>query len=257
MEIVNRALYEEINLKVNKIKRNPQLFENRKKEVIKNLRDLGDIYSWWRENPGLRKSLLLGNKNPKTIQKEAIKGIHHIKNAWYYLTQKGRETDFVEVLDESILKKTNYLVEPEFDGTGDFRKRDVTLDIEGYTPSSWEKVPEKISKMILQIKEHYRENPLESALMAHFEITRIQPFMEGNKRTGRLIQDRILLDLGMPPVVINSGEGKFYFDLLKRILPHYDRHNSETFKQFYDYCASKINNGLDSILNDLDNISAR
>ena len=75
--------------------------------------------------------------------------------------------------------------------------------------------------------------------------------MDGNKRSARLVQDRILFDVGMPPAMITAGEGKFYHDLLVRTLPSYYDGNREGQRQFYDYCASKVNNGLDDILGDL------
>ena len=133
---------------------------------------------------------------------------------------------------------------------GEFRKFDVTLNIPCYTPSSWERVPEKIDKLFSEIKEMYSVNPLESAILSHLGIASIQPFSDANKRCARLIQDRILNDENLPPAVIPAGEGKFYFDLLKRTLPTLGEDKNGQ-KQFYDYCASKINNGLDKILGDL------
>ena len=88
--------------------------------------------------------------------------------------------------------------------------------------------------------------------MAHIGIVGIQPFMDGNKRTARLIQNRILHSVDLPPAVIPAGEGKFYFDLLRRVLPFYQDGDMIGQKQFYDYCASKVNNSLDEILGDLE-----
>ena len=133
-----------------------------------------------------------------------------------------------------------------------FRLKDVTLNFPDYTPPSWENVPGLTREAIQKVKQDYVDNPLESAIYAHLALALIQPFREGNKRTARLIQDRLLWDACLPPVIIPAGEGRFYLDLLERTSVPYREGNDGGQGQFYDYIASKVNNGLDDILNDLD-----
>jgi len=250
--MIDKRIREDIYLKMLKIENSPEAYDTRKKLVVQDLRSLGDAYSFWIENPELRKSLLIGNKSPKTLRKMARKGVYHINNGWYYLSLIGKYGRFVESLNEDILKKLNGLVEPITKGNFNlFRQKDVTLNYQNYTPPSWEKVPYKISDTLLKIKEMYKSDPLEAAILAHFEIAAIQPFLQGNKRTARLIQDRILWDTGLPPAIIQAGEATFYFNLLGKVLGNEGFHNETERKPFYDYCASKVNNGLDEILGDL------
>lgn len=248
--MINPHLREEIELKLGKIARHPKYYLERKKLVLTDLTFIGDVYSFWIENPELRKALLLEKRQPQTLRKEARKGIANIHNGWYYLSQIGYSHDFVEKLSPEILKRLNKLINPGGETPGEFRKFDVTLNIPFYTPPSWERVPEKIEQLFSEIKEMYHVNPLESAILAHLGVAAIQPFSDANKRCARLIQDTILNNENLPPAVIPAGEGKFYFDLLKRTLPTIDE-NNDGQKQFYDYCASKVNNGLDEILGDL------
>jgi len=250
--MVDKRIRNEINLKLKKIDSSPEAYDKRKELVVHDLRSMGDVYSFWIENPGLRKTLLISHKRPKTLRKMAREGIHHINNGWYYLSQIGKYGKFVENLDENILKRLNCLVEPVKDTKhNEFREKDVSLNYQFYTPPSWEKVPSRIYNTLLKIKEKYKSDPLEAAVLAHFEIAAIQPFMQGNKRTARLIQDRILYDVGMPPAIIQAGEATFYFNLLGETLSNDAFHKEEERKPFYDYCASKVNNGLDEILGDL------
>ena len=254
MGIITPKIREEIEFKLKKIAGNPEYYDKRGEFITQEIRSLGDIYSFWIENPKLRKQLLIENKQPKTLLKEARRGISNINNAWYYLSNIGKHGNFVNSLDENILKKTNELVSPiRFNGkkiSTDFRTGNVTLGFEDYLPPSSEYVPEEISSLISKVKKGYNDNPLESAITAHLGITGIQPFDEGNKRTARLIQNRILLDTNMPPVVIPAGESIFYFSLIKKALSETDQDPNKS-KPFYDYCASKVNNGLDEILGDL------
>lgn len=249
--MINRYIMEEISMKLEKLADDPRYYDQRKNLVVQNLRTIGDVYSFWIENPELRKALLLEKSNEKKIRKMARKGIQDVNNGWYYLLNNGRSGRFIDYFDSGILKKLNGLVHSEAEQPRDFRKKDVTLNILGYTPPSWEKVPIKVEKAIKEIKDKYLINPLEAAITAHLSLAAIQPFIDGNKRCARLIQDRILFEMGMPPSIITAGEGKFYHNLLMRTIPSYHDNDDDGQKQFYDYCASKINNGLDEILGDL------
>jgi len=249
--MISKNILEEIRMKFDKLAEDPRYYDQRRNLVIQNLRTIGDLYSFWMENPELRKELLLEKSNEKRIRKMAKKGIQDINNGWYYLMNIGNLGKFTDYLDGNILKRLNGLVYSDAEKPRDFRKKDVTLNVIGYSPPSWEKVPYKIDEAIKIIKNLYIENPLEAAISAHLNIASIQPFIDGNKRCARLVQDRILFDIGMPPAIITAGEGKFYHDLLVRTIPAYHDENKEGQRQFYDYCASKINNGLDEILGDL------
>ncbi len=250
--MINTNLYAEIEAKKKKIERNPAFYDQRKVLVRESIRNLGDLYSFWIENPELRNNLLIGNKRPETIKKLARKGIQSIHNAWYFLSKIGEHGEFVEELNESVLLSTNGLVKGKSKDDGEFRRVDVTLNFPGYTPPSWERVPDRTRYALAQIESLYEANPLESAIYSHLALALIQPFKEGNKRTARLIQDRILWDAGFPPAIISAGESKFYLDLLRRTSKPFQMEDTNGQKQFYNYIASKVNNGLDEILNDLD-----
>ncbi|MBU4308222.1 MAG: Fic family protein [Nanoarchaeota archaeon] len=253
VNMITPKLREEIGLKFKKVKKNPNYFQKRKELCFDEARSLGDIYSFWIENPELRKALLMERRIPKTLKKQARKGIQNIHNAWYFLSQKGNEEiPFIEQLDEDILIRVNKLIEPQESGAGDFRKKDATLDILGYAPSSWEGIPEKVKKVLSLARQKYLKDPLEAAIYLHLGLSSIQPFREGNKRTARLIQDRVLYDEGYPPAIIEAGEGTFYHNLFVESFKAYKDNDLGKQVQFYDYCASKVNNCLDKVLDDLD-----
>lgn len=249
--MINPHLMGEINMKRDKLSGDSRYYNERKNLVVQNLRTIGDVYSFWIENPELRKELLRDKGHAKRVRKIATKGIQDVNNGWYYLSQIGKDNNFVSSLDNSVLKKLNGLVFSDAEMPRDFRNKDVSLSILGFTPSSWEKVPAKVDEAIDYVKTEYLQNPIESAITAHLKIAAIQPFIDGNKRCARLVQDRILYDAGMPPAIIPAGEQKFYHGLLVRTLPAYSDGDETGQRQFYDYCASKINNGLDEILGDL------
>jgi hypothetical protein len=79
-----------------------------------------------------------------------------------------------------------------------------------------------------------------------------QPFDHANKRTARLIQNRLLDNADLPPAVISAGEGRYYLNLLMDSAIPYSEGNMEGQRNFYNYVASKVNSGLDEILEDLE-----
>lgn len=251
MGMISDNLKEEIMEKYEKVKKHPEFYDQRRTLVIENLRSMGDVYSFWIENPELRMALVKGNKSEKTIKKEAQKGIQSIHNAWYFLVNKGANGRFVETLDEGIVIGTNGLVNGGSKEDGGYRTHQVTLNIPGFMPVNSQEVPAEVRLRLEVVKMLNKDDPLNAAIYAHMSLAFTQPFGDGNKRTARLLQDRILYDVGFPPAIIPAGEGKFYLDLIKRTAPAYRDNNDEGVRQFSDYMASKVNNGLDEILADL------
>lgn len=56
----------------------------------------------------------------------------------------------------------------------------------------------------------------ESAFEAHFRLTAIHPFGDGNGRTARLLMNLVLIRGGYPPVAVRPEDRKPYLDALER-----------------------------------------
>lgn len=251
--LVDLRIKREINEKLDRINSHPQCYEKRKAAIIKELRTIGDIYSFWIENPELRRSLYLENKSPKTLKKLSTDGIRSMHNAWYYLMNSPLSESLIQTIEQDnfeVVKSLNSLVLGGSKKHYGFRTDRVTLNCDDYSPAEPEEIQERMLRAYNLIREN-SEDALESGIRWHLEGAAIQPFGEGNKRTFRLIQDRILLEKGLPPAIIPVGEAKYYLKLLCKTLPAYESGDVEGQKEFYDYCASKVNIGLDEILGDL------
>lgn len=254
---INPELRKDIALKMDKVKDNPGFYDERKKVVDTSLIALGDIYSFWIEHPELRRAYLTHNLKEDTIRKQARDGIRAITDGWYFLLDKGRERDFVETFDLFDLERLNAIVYREqhsvrkFKPGERFRKGSVQINARGYHPPDAKDVVPKLSRLFREVKEVFRVDPLEAAIYAHLGIASIQPFDDGNKRCARLVQNRILFDAGLPPSIIPAGEGRFYLDLFCRSARPYEDKDVEGQREFFDYNASKVNNALDEILEDL------
>lgn len=55
-----------------------------------------------------------------------------------------------------------------------------------------------------------------SAFDAHFRLTAIHPFGDGNGRTARLLINLLLIREGYPPIAVRPEDRKTYLDALER-----------------------------------------
>jgi Fic family protein len=51
--------------------------------------------------------------------------------------------------------------------------------------------------------------------MAHLEFEKIHPFIDGNGRVGRILQNYLLMNAGYPPIIIKINERKRYLEALE------------------------------------------
>jgi Fic family protein len=58
-------------------------------------------------------------------------------------------------------------------------------------------------------------NPLDAALYIHHFFQVVHPFIDGNGRTGRLLIQKILNDMGEDPVIIGYEDRAEYYDSIQ------------------------------------------
>ena len=75
-----------------------------------------------------------------------------------------------------------------------------------------------------------KENGFEKALLAVVLISYIQPFEDGNKRTGRMISNALLIAEGVCPLSYRSVDS---IDYKKAMLLFYEQNNLAAFKQIF------------------------
>lgn len=247
--VMAQRLTDEIEEKRNKIQNEPQYFLRRSQLMGNHLRRLCDIYSFWLEHPELRNRILREHRatNGIELKRSVIEGIQGVAMAWEYLKSHSTGKNFVQQISPSLIIKVGSFVNPRVYG---FRTERVSLLLDNYTPPNPVKVPELIDKFCDDIKRSDLSS-VEAAATTHLRVAGIQPFLDGNKRTARLLQDRILFDYGLPPAVIPAGERDIYHDLLEQGLVGLRDGVLKSQGPFYDYIGGKVNTALDQIINDL------
>jgi Fic family protein len=97
--------------------------------------------------------------------------------------------------------------------------RDQPVYIRGslHVPPNYAKVPGLVDEMLERFKVNTAEaHPVVAASQLHFDLLTIHPFVDGNGRTARLLENLHLIREGFVPVLIGPEEKARYFDVLQR-----------------------------------------
>ena len=109
------------------------------------------------------------------------------------------------------------------------RKRRVGISGTNYRPLDNEfQISEALSKMCDLINK--KENVFEKALLTLVLISYIQPFMDGNKRTARIVSNAILMNYHHCPISFRTIDS---IDYKKAMLIFYEQNNISSFKQIF------------------------
>lgn len=200
---------------------------------------------------------------PRTKKKAQKNGMSNIQNAMNWGLDYFRKNN--KQISEEFIKELAGKIDPFTYKGYPANYRNCTVNLKGYifTPPYPEKIPREMRRFISEannllneVKENSR-SPVEPAVFCHFHLVRIHPFVDGNGRTTRTLQNIILKSWNLPPATIYKGERIIYFELLENAKMAYrvrmgndqTLYPSKEEREFYNYLATKVNINLDKILN--------
>ncbi len=97
--------------------------------------------------------------------------------------------------------------------SGIYRKENVTLSGMIYAPPDWMDVEPFMTQLAGELKQIDRQKSvLQHAAEMHSKFTSIHPFSDGNGRTARLVMNAILMEVGLPAIVIAHSDKQRYLD---------------------------------------------
>ena len=109
------------------------------------------------------------------------------------------------------------------------RKRRVGISGTNYKPLDNEfQIKEALLNMCVLINS--KENIFEKALLTLVLISYIQPFMDGNKRTARIVSNAILINYNYCPISFRTVDSIEY---KKAMLLFYEQNNISSMKEIF------------------------
>ena len=156
-------------------------------------------------------------------KEEAVMILNH-KEAFENILAKSK--DYKTLTFIKIVELHNFLVKRLNVSTG-IRKQPVGITGTTYRPldNQWQ-IKEAMEKYIKVVNK--TENPLEKALITVAMISYIQPFADGNKRTGRMLANALLLANDYYPLSYRSA-GETYYK--KALVLFYEQNSLYYLKQ--------------------------
>ncbi len=130
-----------------------------------------------------------------------------------YINEKAKEQ---ELNIEVILSLHKMLISNiRDDVAGRFRKNNEHVRVGNYIAPAPKKVIEMIEKMLVEYNTTNHENIIKRIARLHLTFEHIHPFIDGNGRIGRVINNYLLIREGFVPINIKFIDRKMYYEAFK------------------------------------------
>lgn len=156
---------------------------------------------------------------------DAVMLLNHKDALDYLLSHNG----IARELDLRLLEEIHSFLIKDLGVSRNVRSRVVGITGTAYKPLDNEyQIKEAMEYMCAVINA--KESGFEKALLAVTLISYIQPFEDGNKRTGRMVSNALLIGDGMCPLSYRSVDS---IDYKKAMLLFYEQNNLAAFKRIF------------------------
>ncbi len=149
-----------------------------------------------------------------------------------YINKEGNQ----EIIDERTLFRIHQSISTELvsnEESGSLRTRAVRISGTEYVPpKNQQEIKSKLNEVLFQQEEYV--NPLEKAVYLHCNLARLQPFIDGNKRTARMIESIALMNAGIIPVY--SAKDSDILNYRKGLIAFYE---TEDYNLYADYFLNR------------------
>jgi len=158
-------------------------------------------------------------------KEEAIMLLNH-KDAIDFIVENP---DYLFPLTVSKIEDIHSILTKELAVDRNIRKRRVGISGTNYKPIDNEfQIKEALTGMCDLINK--KENVFEKALLALILISYIQPFVDGNKRTARIVSNAMLINHKYCPISFRTVDS---IDYKKAMLLFYEQNNITSFKKIF------------------------
>lgn len=158
-------------------------------------------------------------------KEEAVMLLNH-KDALDFIIETP---DYLYPLSVSKIEDIHSILVKELDVERNLRKRRVGISGTNYRPLDNQFQIEEALKDSCELINN-KSSVFEKALMALVLISYIQPFMDGNKRTARIVSNAILMNEKHCPLSFRTVDS---IDYKKAMLLFYEQNNISNFKDIF------------------------
>jgi Fic family protein len=130
-----------------------------------------------------------------------------------YIDKKAREQELnTEVI---LLVHKMLLSNIRDDVAGRLRKEDEWVRVGSHIAADPKEVAGRLDKTIAQYHSQSRENVIKRIAAFHLAFEHIHPFVDGNGRIGRVLNNYLLVREGFVPINIKFIDRKMYYDAFR------------------------------------------
>ncbi|MGP1537830.1 Fic family protein [Bacteroides heparinolyticus] len=138
-----------------------------------------------------------------------------------------------EIIDERTLFRVHQSISTGLvsnEESGALRVRAVRISGTNYVPpKNSQEIESKLNEILFQQDEY--TNPLEKAVYLHCNLARLQPFIDGNKRTARMIESIALMNAGLIPVY--SAKDSDILSYRKGLIAFYEKEDCSLYADYF------------------------
>lgn len=175
-----------------------------------------------------------GITSPKRY--EDAKMLKNLYNTFISEVEYIKGTGNIENIDErTLLRIHGSLITGLISGEDvtNFRSKPVAIRGTNYLPPKTRtEILSKVNEVLY--KQDLFLNPLEKAVFLHCNLAKIQPFIDGNKRTARMIESIVLMNNDIIPVYSSKDED--IINYRKGLIEFYETDN---YSKYVDYFLNR------------------
>ncbi|NDV60713.1 Fic family protein [Bacteroides sp. 519] len=146
-----------------------------------------------------------------------------------YINKQGNK----EIIDERTLFRVHQAISTGLvsnEESGYLRTRAVRISGTEYIPpKNLDSIRAKLNEILFWQEEY--NNPLEKAVFLHCNIAKIQPFIDGNKRTSRMIESIVMMNADIIPVY--SSQDSDILNYRRGLVEFYETGNCSTYVNYF------------------------
>lgn len=130
-----------------------------------------------------------------------------------YISHNAKEKELT--LDMVLFLHKMLLSNIRDDVAGRFRKNDEWVKVANHIAVDPKFVVEKLEEMMIHYHSNPQENIIKRIARLHLSFENIHPFVDGNGRIGRVINNYLFIREGFVPLNIKFIDRKLYYDAFK------------------------------------------